>query len=148
VRAVAALLVALLAVSLGGCGGGGGGGSNGAGDLQAEATEVDRLLTRLEGLPESATTQQQFSRELRQIRDQVQVAVEEVQAADAPDELASDRDKLANRLRSLRTSLGRVQGLVDGGDLEAAQTAIPRLLLIAEIRSTIENIREGASASG
>jgi hypothetical protein len=147
VRTLLAVLVTLLAVSLGGCGGGGGGGG-GAGDLQAEATEVDRLLTRLEGLPETATTQQQFSQELGQIRDQVQVAVEEVQAADAPEELASDRDKLANRLRSLRTSLGRVQGLVDGGDLEAAQAAIPRLLLIAEIRSTIENIREGASASG
>jgi hypothetical protein len=147
VRALVAVLLALLAVLLGGCGGGGGGGG-GAGDLQAEANQVDRLLTRIEGLPETATTQQQFSQELGQIRNLVQVAVEEVQAADAPDELASDRDKLANRLRSLRTSLGRVQGLVDGGDLEAAQAAIPRLLLIAEIRSTIENIREGASAGG
>lgn len=146
-RALVAVLLALLAVLLGGCGGGGGGGG-GAGDLQAEANQVDRLLTRIEGLPETATTQQQFSQELGQIRNLVQVAVEEVQAADAPDELASDRDKLANRLRSLRTSLGRVQGLVDGGDLEAAQAAIPRLLLIAEIRSTIENIREGASAGG
>jgi hypothetical protein len=144
VRPLVTVLVALLAVSLGGCGGGGGGGGGDAGDLQAEADQVDRLLTRLEGLPESATTQQQFSQELRQVRDQVQVAVEEVQAADAPEELASDRDKLANRLRSLRTSLGRVQGLVDGGDFEAAQAAIPRLLLIAEIRTTIENIRAGA----
>jgi hypothetical protein len=140
------VVAAILALALGGCGGGGEG--SGGGDLQAEAAQVDRLLTRLEGLPESATTQQQFSQELRQVRDQVQVAVEEVQAADAPDELVSDRDKLANRLRSLRTSLGRVQGLVDGGDLEAAQTAIPRLLLIAEIRSTIEKIREGAAPSG
>jgi hypothetical protein len=148
VRPLAAALVALLAVALGGCGGGGGGGGGGAGDLQAEATEVDRLLTRIEGLPESATTQQQFSQELRRIRDEVQVAVEEVQAADAPEELASDRDKLANRLRSLRTSLGRVQGLVDGGNLEGAQAAIPRLLLIGEIRTSIENIRAGASAGG
>ena len=142
-RPLVPVAAAIVALALGGCGGGGGGGGGG-GDVQAEATQVDQLLTRLEGLPESATTQQQFSQELRQIRDQVQLEVEQVQEADAPDELASERDKLANRLRSLRTSLGRVQGLVDGGDLEAAQAAVPRLLLIAEIRSTIENIREGA----
>lgn len=142
-RPLVPVAAAIVALALGGCGGGGGGGEGG-GDLQAEATQVDQLLTQLEGLPESATTQQQFSQELRQIRDQVQLEVEQVQDADAPDELASERDKLANRLRSLRTSLGRVQGLVDGGDLESAQAAVPRLLLIAEIRSTIENIREGA----
>jgi hypothetical protein len=74
----------------------------------------------------------------------VQVAIEEVGDADAPEELETERDKLANRLRSLRTQLGRLGGIAASGDLEAAQAAIERLLSVGEIRQTIENIQAGA----
>lgn len=140
---VAVSVAALLAASA--CGGGEGSGGGGGGDLAQEAAEIDQLLTRLEGLPESATTAEQFARELRQIRDRVQEKVQTAADAEAPEGLESERDKLANRLRSLRTSLNRVQGLVDGGDLESAKNAIPRLLLIAQIRSTIETIQAGSA---
>ena len=77
----------------------------------------------------------------------MQVEIEDVADADAPEELESERDKLSNRLRSLRTSLGRVQGLAAGGDVESAKTAMGQLLSVGEIRDTIEII-EGSSSSG
>jgi ABC-type phosphate transport system auxiliary subunit len=137
------LVVLLLALSA--CGGGGGGGGGG-GDLQQEATEVEALLDQIEALATSATTAPELSQQLRQVRDQVQVALEEVADADAPDELATERDRLANTLHSLRTQLGRVQGQADAGDLESAQTALGGLLSIVQLRSTIDAIREGAGA--
>jgi hypothetical protein len=128
-----------------GCGGGDGGGGGGdGGDLQQEATEVGALLDRIEGLPTSATTEQAFVQQLSMIRDEVQIAIEEVGDADAPEELESERDKLANRLRSLRTQLGRLHGIAESGDLDAAQAAIERLLAVGEIRRTIEIIQAGA----
>jgi uncharacterized coiled-coil DUF342 family protein len=139
-----AVLAGFLVLAAGGCGGGDGGGGGEGGDLQQEATEVGALLDRIEGLPTSATTEQAFVQELSRIRDEVQIAIEEVGDADAPEELESERDKLANRLRSLRTQLGRLQGIAESGDLEAAQAAIERLLAVGEIRRTIENIQAGA----
>jgi ABC-type phosphate transport system auxiliary subunit len=138
------LVVLLLALSA--CGGGGDGGGGGGGDLQQEATEVEALLDQIEALATSATTAPELSQQLRQVRDQVQVALEEVADADAPDELATERDRLANTLHSLRTQLNRVQGQADAGDLESAQTALGGLLSIAQLRSTIDAIREGAGA--
>jgi uncharacterized coiled-coil DUF342 family protein len=139
-----AVLAGFLVLAAGGCGGGDGGGGGEGGDIQQEATEVGALLDRIEGLPMSATTEQAFVQQLSRIRDEVQIAIEEVGDADAPEELESERDKLANRLRSLRTQLGRLQGIAESGDLEAAQAAIERLLAVGEIRRTIENIQAGA----
>jgi uncharacterized coiled-coil DUF342 family protein len=139
-----AVLAGFLVLAAGGCGGGDGGGGGEGGDIQQEATEVGALLDRIEGLPTSATTEQAFVQQLSRIRDEVQIAIEEVGDADAPEELESERDKLANRLRSLRTQLGRLQGIAESGDLEAAQAAIERLLAVGEIRRTIENIQAGA----
>jgi hypothetical protein len=139
-----AVLAGLLALAAAACGGGDGGGGGEGGDIQAEAADVGALLDRIEGLPTTATTEQAFSQELNQIRNQVQVAIEEVGDADAPEELEDERDKLANRLRSLRTQLGRLQGIADSGDLDAAQAAIERLLAVGELRRTIENIQAGA----
>lgn len=135
---------ALALILAAGCGGGGGGG--GGGDIQAEAAEVADLVDRLEALGTTATSAPQLSQDVRAIRTQVQTAIEDVQGADAPDELEVERDKLASRLRSLRTGVGRVQGLADAGDLEGAQAAIGRLLAIGQIRATIENIEAGATA--
>jgi hypothetical protein len=140
-----AVLTGFLVLAATGCGGGNGGGGGGGGDIQQEATEVGALLDRIEALPTTATTEQAFTQELNAIRNQVQTAIEEVADADAPDELESERDKLANRLRSLRTQLGRLQGIAASGDLDAAQAAIERLLSIGQIRQTIENIQAGAS---
>ena len=133
---------ALILVVAAGCGGGGGGGGGGeGGDLAQEAEEVGLLLDRIEALGESTTTQQAFTAELQQISTEVQTAVEEVSDADAPEELQSEQDKLANRLLSLRTQLSRARGLAAGGDLEAAQAAMGSFLSIGELRSTIENIQ-------
>jgi len=141
--AVLAGFLALAATACGGGDGGGGGGGEG-GDIQQEATEVGALLDRIEGLPTSATTEQEFVRQLNAIRTEVQAAIEEVADADAPEELEAERDRLSNRLRSLRTQLGRLQGIAESGDLEAAQAAIERLLAVGEIRRTIEIIQSGA----
>ena len=138
---------ALILVVAAGCGGGGGGGGGGeGGDLAQEAEEVGLLLDRIEALGESTTTQQAFTAELEQISTEVQTAVEEVSDADAPEELQSEQDKLANRLLSLRTQLSRARGLAAGGDLEAAQAAMGSFLSIGELRSTIENIQAAAPA--
>jgi hypothetical protein len=131
---------ALILLATAGCGGGGGGGGGDGGDLAQEAAEVGVLLDRLEALGEGTTTQQAFSQELAQISGEVQTAVEQVSDADAPEELESERDKLANRLLSLRTQISRARGLAEGGDVEAAQAAIGSFLSIAELRSTIEKI--------
>ncbi|HWM13860.1 MAG TPA: hypothetical protein VNO56_05220 [Gaiellaceae bacterium] len=141
-----AVLAGFLALAATACGGGdgGGGGGGAGGDIQQEATEVGALLDRIEGLPTSATTEQEFVRQLNAIRTEVQAAIEEVADADAPEELEAERDRLSNRLRSLRTQLGRLQGIAESGDLEAAQAAIERLLAVGEIRRTIEIIQSGA----
>lgn len=138
-----AVLAGFLILAGTACGGGDGGGGGG-GDIQQEATEVGAILDRIENLPTTATTEQEFTQELTAIQNQVQTAIEEVGDADAPDELEAERDKLANRLRSLRTQLGRLEGIVATGDLEAAQAAIERLLSIGQLRQTIENIQSGA----
>lgn len=145
-RATLLALVSVAVAALAACGGSGGGGGGG-GDLQQEAAQVSALLDRIEALPTTATTDQEFTQQLAQIRAQVQVEVEDVADADAPEDLESERDKLSNRLRSLRTSLGRVEGLAAGGDVESAKTAMGQLLSVAEIRDTIETI-EGSSSSG
>ena len=145
-RATLLALVSVAVTALAACGGGSGGGG-GSGDLQQEAAQVSALLDRIEALPTTATTDQEFTQQLGQIRAQVQVEIEDVADADAPEELESERDKLSNRLRSLRTSLGRVQGLAAGGDVESAKTAMGQLLSVGEIRDTIEII-EGSSSSG
>ena len=103
-------------------------------------TEVGLILDRIEALGESTTTPQAFTTELQQISTEVQTAVEEVSDADAPEELQSEQDKLANRLLALRTQLSRAKGLAEGGDLEAAQAAVGSFLSIGDIRTTIENI--------
>ena len=139
-----AVLAGFLVLVGAGCGGGDGGGGGNGGDIQQEAAEVGALLDRIEALPETATTEQAFSQELRRIRDQVQTAIEDVGDAEAPEEVEQDRDQLANRLRSLRTQLTRLQGIADSGDLEAAAAAIERLLSVAEIRTSIERIEAGA----
>jgi hypothetical protein len=146
-RATLLALVSVAATTLVACGGGSDGGGSGSGDLQAEAAQVGALLDQIEALPTTATTDQEFMQQLSKIRDQVQVEIENVADADAPDELESERDKLSNRLRSLRTQLGRVQGLAAGGDVESAKTAIGQLLSVGEIRDTIETI-EGSASSG
>ena len=140
--AVLAGSVLLAATACGGGDGGGGGGDGG--DIQQEATEVGALLDRIEALPTSATTEQEFLRQLDAIRTEVQAAIEEVAEADAPEELEPERDRLANRLRTLRTQLGRLGGIAESGDLEAAQAAIERLLAVGELRRTIEIIQGGA----
>ncbi|HEY7563020.1 MAG TPA: hypothetical protein VH650_12670 [Gaiellaceae bacterium] len=145
-RATLLALVSVAVAALAACGGGSGGGGGG-GDLQAEAAQVGALLDRVEALPTTATTDQEFMQQLGQIRAQVQTEIEDVADADAPEELESERDKLSNRLRALRTQLGRVQGLAAGGDVESAKTAMSQLLSVAEIRDTIENI-QGSSSSG
>jgi soluble cytochrome b562 len=140
-----AVLTGFLVLAAAGCGGGDGGGGGGeGGDIQQEATEVGALLDQIEALPTTATTEQAFTQELNRIRDEVQTAIEEVGDADAPEELEAERDRLANRLRSLRTQLGRLQGIAESGDLDAAQAAIERLLAVGEIRRTIEIIQAGA----
>lgn len=139
-----AVLAGFLLLAATACGGGDSGGGGDGGDIQQEATEVGALLDRIEELPTTATTEQAFSQELNQIRTEVQAAIEEVADADAPEELEDERDKLSNRLRSLRTQLGRLQGIADSGDLEAAQAAIERLLAVGEIRRTIEIIQAGS----
>jgi soluble cytochrome b562 len=131
---------ALILLAAGCGGGGGGGGGDESGDLAQEAAEVALLLDRIEALGESTTTQQAFTTELQQISTEVQTAIEEVSDADAPEELESEKAKLANRLLALRTQLSRASGLALGGDLEAAQAAVGSFLSIGELRTTIENI--------
>jgi hypothetical protein len=139
-------LVLLLAAACGG-GDGGGGGGGGSGDLQAQAQQVGALLDQIEALPTSSATVDDFAAQLGPLRDQIQAQIEQIEQTDAPDELSSQKDQLANRLRSLRTQLGRVSGLLTQGDLEAAQTATEQLLAIQQIRLTIAAI-EGAAGGG
>ncbi len=143
---LAGLLVLLLATACGG--GGGGGGGDGGGDateLQAQAQQVGALLDKIEALPTSATTAEEFSQQLTPLRDQIQAAIEGVASADAPDELVSLQNQLGNTLRSLRTQLNRVQSLADAGDLETAKASTQQLLSIVELRKAIEAIESAGS---
>jgi hypothetical protein len=106
---------------------------------------VSALLDQIEALPTTATSTQQFSSELAPLRDQIQTQIEQIQETSAPDELSSQKDQLANRLRGLRTQLGRVAGLLAADDLEGAQTATENLLSIAELRQTIAAIEAAGS---
>jgi hypothetical protein len=135
----------VLAAACGGSDGGGGG--EDAGNLEAQAASVGALLDQIEALPTTATTAEQFSAQLAPLRDQIQVQIETIESTDAPDELSSQKDQLANRLRGLRTQLGRVQGLLTGGDLEGAKVATEQLLSVQQIRQTIAAI-EAASGGG
>ena len=142
-----AVLAGVLVLLVGaGCGGGGDDGGDGgdAADLQAQAEQVGALLDQIEALPSTATSAQQFSTELAPLRDQIQTLIEQVEGTSAPDELSSQKEQLANRLRSLRTSLGRVSGLLTNDDLEGAKVATEQLLAINQLRQTIAAI-EAAS---
>lgn len=133
-----------------GCGGGGEGGDGGGGDsadLDAAAQQIATLLDQIEALPTTATSAQDFSAKLAPLREQVQTLQEQVEQTDAPEELSSQRDQLANRLRSLRTQLGRVEGLLANGDLETAKTATEQLISLQQLRATIAAI-EAASSGG
>jgi hypothetical protein len=141
---LAGALVLLLAAGCGGGGDGGGGGGEEAGDLAAQAAAVGALLDEIEALPETATTAEAFSTQLAPLRDQIQTLIEQIEATDAPDELSSQKDQLANRLRGLRTQLGRVQGLLLNDDLEGAKVATEQLLSVQELRRAIAAI-EAAS---
>jgi hypothetical protein len=146
----AVLAGALLALLLSaGCGGGGGGGNGGgdSADLEAQAEQVGALLDQIEALPTTATSAQDFSAKLAPIRERVQVLQEQVEQTQAPENLSSQRDQLANRLRSLRTQLGRVEGLLASGDLENAKTATEGLISLQQLRATIAAI-EAASGGG
>ena len=141
------LLVGVLAaILLAGCGGGDGEGGGGGGDIDQEATQVEQLINRLKGLPDTATTDEQFRQQLAQIRTQVQQAIDDVNDADADEAQESPKNKLASRLQSLRTQLGRLAGTADE-DPEAARRAIGSLLSIGEIEDAIEQVR-AAGGSG
>jgi soluble cytochrome b562 len=142
-----ALLALLVAAGCGGGGGDGGGGDGDSADLEATAQQVATLLDQIEALPTTATSAEDFSAKLAPIRDQIQALQEQVEQTDAPDELSSQRDQLANRLRALRTQLGRVEGLLAAGDLETAKTATEGLISLQQIRATIAAI-EAASGGG
>jgi soluble cytochrome b562 len=138
-----ALLALLLAAGCGG-GGGGDGGDGDSADLEAKAQQIATLLDQIEALPTTATSAQDFSTKLAPLRDQIQTLQEQVEQTQAPDNLTSQRDQLANRLRSLRTQLGRVEGLLASGDLENAKTATEGLISVQQLRATIAAI-EAAS---
>jgi hypothetical protein len=142
-----ALLALLVAAGCGGGGGDGGGGDGGSADLEATAQQVATLLDQIEALPTTATSAQDFTAKLAPLREQVQTLQEQVEQADAPDELSSQRDQLANRLRALRTQLGRIEGLLAAGDLETATTATEGLISLQQLRATIAAI-EAASGGG
>ena len=140
------MLVALLLVA--GCGGGSGGGGEGEGgdatDLEAQAAQIEVLLDKIDALPTTATSAQDFSAQLAPLREQVQTLQEEVEQTQAPENLTSQRDQLANRLRSLRTQLGRVEGLLANDDLETAKTATEQLISVQQLRVTIAAIKAAA----
>jgi soluble cytochrome b562 len=130
-----------------GCGQGSSGGGDGGGDstdLEAVAAQVSGLLDQIEALPTTATSAQEFSTQLAPLREQVQTLQEQVEQTQAPENLSSQRDQLANRLRSLRTQLGRIDGLLANGDLETATTATEQLISLQQLRATITAI-ENAS---
>jgi soluble cytochrome b562 len=129
------------------CGGGGGGGDDSAGtaDLAAQAEQVGALLDQVEALPTSATTTADFQTKLGPLRDQIQTLMDQINETSVPDELNSQKDQLANRLRSLRTQLGRVDGLLLQDNLDGAKTATEQLLSIQQLRITIAAIEEAAA---
>jgi soluble cytochrome b562 len=142
--ALAGALVLLLGAA---CGGGGGGGDDSAGtaDLAAQAQQVGALLDQVEALPTSATTTADFQAKLGPLRDQIQTLMDQINETSVPDELNSQKDQLGNRLRSLRTQLGRVDGLLLADNLDGAKTATEQLLSIQQLRITIAAIEEAAA---
>ena len=74
----------------------------------------------------------------------MQTLQEKVEQTQAPENLTSQRDQLANRLRSLRTQLGRVEGLLANDDLETAKTATEQLISVQQLRVTIAAIKAAA----
>jgi hypothetical protein len=74
--------------------------------------------------------------------------MDQINQTSVPDELNSQKEQLANRLRSLRTQLGRVDGLLLADNLDGAKTATEQLLSIQQIRITIDAIEEAAANSG
>jgi hypothetical protein len=144
--ALAGALVLLVASACGGGGGGGGGGGD-ASELAAQAATVAQLLDQIEALPTSATTAKEYSTQLAAIRDQIETTMQAVQSADAPDELRTHQNQLANTLRSLRTQLNRVQSIADSGDLETAKLVTEQLLSVGQLRATIAVIEEAAGVA-
>ena len=114
--------------------------------MQAQAVAVGALLDEIEAIPATATTADAFSAQLEPARAQIQTLIEEIGATDAPDELSSQKDQLSNRLLSLRTQLGRVDGLLANDDLEAAKTATEQLLSVEQLRQTIAAIESASGA--
>jgi hypothetical protein len=143
---LAGVLVLLLAAGCGGSSDSGGSDAD-SGDLAAQAQQVGALLDQIEALPTSSATAEDFTAQLAPLREQIQAQIDAIEQTDAPDELSSQKDQLANRLRSLRTQLGRVSGLLTQGDLEAAQAATEQLLAVQQLRVTIDAI-ESAAAGG
>jgi hypothetical protein len=146
-RLGAILAGAFVLLSAAACGGGGGGGddSAGAADLAAQAQQVGVLLDQIEALPTSATTTAAFQAELDPLRDQIQTLMDQINDTSVPSELESQKDQLANRLRSLRTQLGRVDGLLLADNLDGAKTATEQLLSLQQLRITIAAIEEAAA---
>ena len=143
---LAGALVLLLAPACGG-GDGGGGGAEDSSGLQAQAVAVGALLDKIEALPTSATTAQEFSAQLGPLRDQIQTLIEQVVRRSVPEKLGSQKEQLAYGLRGLRTQLGRIEGLLASDDLDGAKTATEQLISVQQIRHTIAGI-EAAAGGG
>ena len=142
---LAGAFVLLLFSACGGGSDGGDGGDGDASDLAAQAAAVGTLLDQIEALPTTTTTTQEFSTQLAPLRDQIQGLIEQIEETSAPDELSSQKEQLSNRLRGLRTQLGRVQGLLTNDDLEGAKTVTEQLLSVSQLRQTIAAIEAASS---
>ena len=138
---IAVLASVLLLLGLAACGGEGGGG--GGGDLAAEAAESAQLMDDVESLPDRAATDEQFVQELAAVRDRVQQQIQDVASADASEEQGPQRERLASRLRELRTQLGRVSSLAAGGNVEDAAEIVVGLSALDAVRNAADEIQSG-----
>jgi ElaB/YqjD/DUF883 family membrane-anchored ribosome-binding protein len=135
---------ALLLLGAPGCGGDGGGGG---GDLALQAAAAEELMDRLDALPAQAGSQAEFTAELALIREELEAQIQTLAASTTSGEVEARRERLASRLRELRTQLGRVNGVASGGQVEAAASIVENLRVTDAVRSAAAEL-ESAVAAG
>ncbi|HSK14575.1 MAG TPA: hypothetical protein VK915_00255 [Gaiellaceae bacterium] len=137
-----AALAGALVLGLAACGGEDGGGG---GDLAAQAAAAEQLMDDLDALPASAGSPEQFAAELAQIREQLEQQIQTLAASTTSGDVEPKRERLASRLRELRTQLGRVSAVAAAGGVEDAASIVENLRVTETVRAAADELEAAAA---